>query len=184
MEDIRTAAYDSFEKNLREELIRLCSQNGMMAGTLLRSDDIDAKWDEFARECMIDAVHNFNEYPDVALAWAAYLGMAVACHWDENWRAHHSDTYVSYYGPRGYDDMDEHIVRDILGLPLDSAEALRLSHTLSSCAALTQTLIRREGFESQSVEAYYVLIRCVKVMFQIGESLELHALGYKFTALN
>lgn len=51
---------------------------------------------------------------------------------------------------------------------------------LSRCAALVLTLIRREGFESQSVEAYYVLIRSVKVMYQIGASMELFSLGYQY----
>ena len=180
MDDIRTATYDAFEERLRTELISLCSQDGEMEGTLLRSDDIDAKWDEFARDYMIDAVHEFNNYPEVTLAWAAYLGMAVTRHWDENWRKHRSDAYVSYYGVRGYDDMDEHIIRDVLGYALDSQKAVALNSLTSRCAALVLTLIRREGFESQSVEAYYVLIRCVKVMYQIGESVELHRLGYKF----
>jgi hypothetical protein len=54
---------------------------------------------------------------------------------------------------------------------------------LSRCAALVLTLIRREGFESQSVEAYYVLIRSVKVMYQIGASIELFRLGYSFRPL-
>ncbi len=154
-----------------------------MNGQLLRSDDIDAKWDEFARDYMIDAVHEFNEYPEVALAWAGFLGMGVARHWDEDWRKHASDTYLSYYGRRGFDDMDDHIVRDVLGYALDSKEASEISSMLSRCAQLVLTLIRREGFESQSVEAYYVLIRSVKVMFQIGQSLELYRLGYSFQPL-
>lgn len=183
MTDDRTATYDAFEQKLRLELIKLCTQFGMMGGQLLRSDDIDAKWDEFGRECMIDAVHNFNDYPEVALAWPGYLGMAVARHWDENWHRHHANPYQYYYGTRGYDDMDEHIVRDVLGYALDSERAGAISDILAKCATLTLTLIRREGFESQSIEAYYILIRCVKVMFQIGESMELHLLGYKFTQI-
>lgn len=183
MDDSRTATYDAFEANLRRELIKLCTEFEMMNGQLLRSDDIDGKWDEFARDYMIDAVHEFNEYPEVSLAWAAYLGMGVARHWDEDWRKHSSDTYASYYGPRGFDDMDEHVTLQVLGYALDSAEAKAIGSMLSRCAQLTLTLIRREGFESQSVEAYYVLIRCVKVMFQIGQSLELYRLGYSFQPL-
>ena len=183
MEDNRTATYDRFEAALRRELIKLCTEFEMMNGQLLRSDDIDAKWDEFARDYMIDAVHEFNEYPEVALAWAAYLGMGVARHWDEDWRRHASDKYISYYGPRGFDDMDDHIIRDVLGYAPDSKEASDIGLMLSRCAQLVLTLIRREGFESQSVEAYYVLIRSVKVMFQIGQSLELYRLGYSFQPL-
>lgn len=183
MDEKRTATYDAFEEKLRTELIKLCTESGMMDRVLLRSDDIDEKWNEFARSYMIDAVHEFNEYPEVTMAWAGYLGMAVARHWDISWMEYKHFRYEDYYGPRGYDDMDEHIIRDVLGYALDSAEAIRINGAMSRCATLALTLIRHEGFESQSIEAYYVLIRCVKVMFQIGASVELFRLGYKFEKL-
>lgn len=176
--------YDIFEEKLRKELLKLCSQLGMLSEPiLLQSEDIDGKWNEFGRDYMIDAVHEFNSYPEVTMAWAAYLGMGVACHWDSNWGAYHKYKYSDYYGARAYDDMDEHIVRDILGYALGSKEAVDIAATLSSCAQATLNLIRHEGFESGSVEAYYVLIRCVKVMYQIGACLELHRLGYKMEIL-
>lgn len=177
------ARFDAFEDRLCSELVKLCTEKGMMSGQLLHSDDIDGKWGEFARDYMADAVHNYNEYPDVALAWAAYLGMGIAHHWDQNWLANAGNTYSSYFGSRGYDDMDEHIVRDIMGIPLDSDEAAKIAETLSSCSSLIQTLIRHEGFESQSVEAYYALVSSVKVMFRIGESLALSRLGYSLQPL-
>lgn len=181
--DDRQIIYDRFEDKLRKELIKLSTEFGMLNGRLLQSDDIDAKWDEFGRDYMIDAVHEFNNYPEVTMAWSAYLGMAVACHWDENWRKYYKNKYQDYYGPRGYDDMDEYIVRSILGYALDSKEAVEISNVLSACAQCTLNLIRHEGFESQSVEAYYVLIRSVKVMFQIGQAIELHRLGYHLEAM-
>lgn len=180
MDEKRTAIYDKFEDNLRTELVKLCTEFGMMDRILLGSEDIDGKWNEFGRDYMIDAVREFNEYPEVVLAWAGYLGMAVASRWDGNWPAHKNDKYTDYYGPRGYDDMDEHITRDILGYALDSEKAQAIGGALGKCATLALSLIRHEGFESQSIEAYYVLIRCVKVMFQIGASIELFRLGYKF----
>ena len=183
MEDDRTAIYDAFEAKLRKELIKLCTEYEMMNGRLLHSDDIDAKWDEFGRDYMIDAVHEFNSYPEVALAWSACLGMGVARQGDEAWRTHASDTYQSYYGRRGFDDMDDHILRDVLGYALDSDQAKAVSSMLSRCATMVLTLIRHEGFESQSIEAYYVLIRSVKVMYQIGASVELYRLGYSFQPL-
>ena len=93
MDEKRTAIYDKFEENLRNELVKLCTEFGMMDRVLLSSEDIDGKWDEFGRDCMIDAVREFNEYPEVVLAWAGYLGMAVACRWGGNWQAHKNDRY-------------------------------------------------------------------------------------------
>ena len=79
--------------------------------------------------------------------------------------------------------MDDHILLNVLGYAPGSDKAKAVGSMLSRCAQLVLTLIRREGFESQSVEAYYVLIRSVKVMFQIGQSLELYSLGYSFRPL-
>jgi len=183
MEEKKIEIYDAFEQKLLTELCKLCRERGKMGDRLLNSDDIDAKWDEFGRDCMIDSVHEFNQYPEVTLAWAAYLGMGIAKHWDENWRKNHKNTYNSYYGVRGYDDMDEHIVRDILGYGLDSPKAKEIEGLLSECAIMVLNLIRHEGFESQSVEAYYILIRSVKTMFRIGQSIELFSLGYRLESI-
>ena len=79
--------------------------------------------------------------------------------------------------------MDEHVLLSVLGYALDSEQAKAVNAMFSRCAQLVLTLIRREGFESQSVEAYYVLIRSTKVMFQIGQSIELFRLGYSFQPL-
>ena len=42
---------------------------------------------------------------------------------NEDWEYYAQASYQSYYGEQGFDDMDEHIVRDLLQLPLDSKEA-------------------------------------------------------------
>ena len=41
MDEKRTATYDAFEEKLRTELIKLCTESGMMDRVLLRTDDID-----------------------------------------------------------------------------------------------------------------------------------------------
>ena len=67
-----------FENKLQEALLRLCTSYHMLDGTLLASDDIDLHWKKLAPEYMADAVPQVREYPTVSVAWAAYLGMAVA----------------------------------------------------------------------------------------------------------
>ena len=42
------------------------------------------------------------------------------------------------------------------------------------------TFIRREGIEHQTVKAFHIYARTVKVMFKIGAALQLRRLGYKF----
>ena len=175
---------ENFESRITDELLRLCKQYAVLDGTLLATDDIDARWNVLAPEYMADAVPNIADYPTVAIAWAAYLGMAVACQWDGDWASHRNDEYKSYYGEQGFDDMDEHIVRDIIGFHLESQEAKKIEEMMRRLGETALTLIRRERIEPQSPMAFHVYARVVKVMFKIGAAIELKRLGYKFEQVN
>ena len=175
---------ENFESRITEELLRLCKQYGILDGTLLATDDIDSRWNELAPEYMADAVPNIADYPTVAIAWAGYIGMAVAHQWDGNWADHCKDEYKSYYGGQGFDDMDEHIVRDVIGFHLESKEARNIEDMMRRLGETALTLIRRERIEPQSPMAFHVYARVVKVMFKIGAAIELKRLGYKFEQVN
>lgn len=174
---------DLFQGRLEDDLLKLCTSLGVLDGGWLMTPDLEEKWKEVAPEYMADAVKEINSYPEVALAWAGYLGMGYAALWDKNWRKHSRDGYSKMLGSRGFDDMDEHIVRDILGHPLDSFEAMKLSGVLQSCAQSAIGLIRKESVEAQTSTAFYILARCVQVMFCVGVSVQLHKLGYKYERL-
>jgi hypothetical protein len=170
---------DRFEKVLEDGLLKVCSGEGLVDAELLRSPDVDAKWEDYIKDYVADAVENINEFPEAAIAWAAFLGMGVAYNWDLNWRLHHKDAYSDYYGSRGWDDMDEHILRDVLGLPLDGPEAKKISDTLLSCALAVLGLLQHEGVETQTARGFYLLARSYTVLYRIGAAIELHRLGYK-----
>lgn len=169
-----------FEEKIQGELLRICASQGMLDGTLLATDDVTGHWDVLAPEYVADAVGQIADYPTVSVAWAAYLGLAVAHGWDTNWEACLRTSYKGYYGEQGFDDMDEHIVQHVLGLSLDSKEALALEAVIRSCAQAAVTLIRREQIEPQSPMAFHVFARTVKVMYRVGAALELKRLGYRF----
>ena len=172
---------ERFEEKLQGELLRLCASYGMLEGTLLSTDDINDLWhDTLAPEYVADAVTQIQDYPTVSVAWAAYLGMAVAHGWDKDWEKCKTAEYKSYYGNDGFDDMDEHIIRDIIGLPLDSDEAKNIEMMIRRMAQTTVNLIRHEQIEPQSPMAFHVFARAVKVMFRMGAALQLKRLGYKF----
>lgn len=133
-----------------------------------------------APEYVADAVEQIRDYPVVSVAWAAYLGLGVAFCWDEDWEASAQASYQSYYGEQGFDDMDEHIVRDLLGLSLDGEEARRLEDIIRRCGQTTVGLIRHEQIEPQSPLAFHVFARACRTMFRIGVAIELKRLGYKF----
>lgn len=184
-EDMEEIEYfDNYEQKLLEETLKMCTSFGMLDGTLLSSEDIDGKWKEFAPEYIAEALPDVNTYPEVAIAWAGYLGMAVAKHWDTDWGRHHADKYESFHGSRGFDNMDDHIMADILGYSLDSTEAQQLTNMMRCCAQTAITFIQHEQIESQTTKAFHIFARTVKVQFRIGAALILKKAGYRFQKVN
>lgn len=172
--------FETYEENLLQEMLRVCTSLGMLDGELLNSEDIDLKWKEWAPEYIAESLPEVNSYPEFAIGCAGYAGMAVAQWWDTDWGRNHSMKYESLHGPRGFDDMDEHIVQNILGLSLDSVEAKQIVNILLCCAQKAVDMIRHEQIEHQTVKAFHIFARTVKVMFRIGAALQLKRLGYKF----
>ena len=172
--------YETYEENLLREMLRMCTSLGMLDGDLLRSDDIDQKWKEWAPEYIAEALPEVNQYPEFAIACAGYAGMAAAQWWDEDWGRHHGAKYETLHGPRGFDDMDEFIVRNILGLALDSTDAKQIMNILLCCAQKATTFIQHEHIEAQTVKAFHIFARTVQVMYRIDAALQLKRLGYKF----
>ena len=172
--------YDVYEENLQREILKMCTSLGMLEGELLSSEDIDQKWKEWASDYIAEALQEVNSYPEFAIACAGYAGMAVAQWWDQDWGRHHSARYESLHGARGFDDMDEYIVQNILKLSLDSPDAKQIMNILLCCAQKASTFIQHEHIESQTVKAFHIFARTVKVMFRTGAALQLRRLGYKF----
>jgi hypothetical protein len=172
--------FETYEENLLQEMLRVCTSLGMLDGELLNSEDIDLKWKEWAPEYIAESLPEVNSYPEFAIGCAGYAGMAVAQWWDTDWGRNHSMKYESLHGPRGFDDMDEHIVQNILGLSLDSVEAKQIVNILLCCAQKAVDMIRHEQIEHQTVKAFHIFARTVKVMFRIGAAMQLKRLGYKF----
>lgn len=174
---------DKFETSLQDTLLRMCTNNGMLSGTLLESADIEQRWHDLAPEYMVDAVKEIAQYPTVALAWASYLGMAMANGWHIDWEKCSKMTYPEFYGPRGFDDMDDHIIFDILCLTPNSVEANRLKDAIRVAAEHTLSQIHHSGIEPQSIMAFHTFARACKVLFRIGAAIELNRLGYEYKAV-
>ena len=175
-----TQYYDTYEANLMQEMLKMCASLGMLDKELLASEDIDHKWKEWAPEYIAEALPEVNTYPEFAIACAGYAGMAVAQWWDTDWGRNHGTPYEALHGPRGFDDMDEHIVQKILGLSLDSVEAKQIMNILLCCAQKATTFIQHEHIEHQTVKAFHIFARTVRVMYKTGAALQLKRLGYKF----
>ncbi len=172
-----------FQERLEKEMLRICTDAGMLEGILLRSEDIDQKWKELAPEYIADGVKEIAAYPTVSIAWAGYIGMAVACWWNRDWKRLKDQPYSVLLGPNGFDDMDDHILKDILGLLPEGKQAQQITAVMQSCAQTAVTFIRQEQIEPQSKRAFYVYARTVQVMFSIGAAVELCRLGYEMKKL-
>ena len=175
--------YTMFQERLEKEMLRICTDAGMLEGILLRSEDIDQKWKELAPEYIADGVKEIATYPTVSIAWAGYIGMAVACWWNRDWKRLKDQPYSVLLGPNGFDDMDDHILKDILGLLPEGKQAQQITAVMQSCAQTAVTFIRQEQIEPQSKRAFYVYARAVQVMFSIGAAVELCRLGYEMKKL-
>lgn len=178
---------DIFQDTLEQGLIKICkscsviTDDTLVENRLFLSSDIEDRWTSMMKEYIADAVENFNDYPDAAIGFASFLGMAVASQWDSDWETHSNDPYRSYYGSRGFDNMDDHILLEVLGL--EDKDASYIGTLMISCASAVQTLIRRENIETQTELGFYALARAYTTMFRIGAAVELARLGYKKTAI-
>ncbi|MFI3268505.1 MAG: hypothetical protein R3Y51_07315 [Rikenellaceae bacterium] len=175
--------FESFEQNLTESLVEYCISVGAINSILIDVEELDEKWTEIAPEYMVDAIPNFNDYPTVAIAWAGYVGVAMAYIWDTDWSKYSevNNIYKMISEPRTFDAMDEYIVEDILGLSLEDESAQKLENTLRSCAQMANSMMRKEGIQPMSSEAFHVYAHTVKVFYKLGITIELNRLGYEYT---
>lgn len=176
--------YSMFQDRLERELLKICTERGMLEGMLLQSQDLDDKWHDFAPEYMAQGIKEIAAYPTVSVAWAAYIGMAVACWWNRDWARLKDQPYSVLQGQHGFDDMDDHIMQDILGLLPGSIETAGIVATLQACAESAVAMIRQEHIEPQSPRAFYIYARATHAMFRIGAALELYRLGYEMRKLS
>lgn len=179
---INNKQLQNFQEKLKEILVNQCSSKGFLDGTLLEIEELDQKWDEMAPQYMVDAVPLVNDYPAVAIAWAAYLGMGLASIWDGAWDEYcnRQELYALIRDPRGFDAMDEYVMEELLGSKIDSEHSKQFEDLLRGCAHTAMTMIRNERIEPQSTDAFYIFAYTVKLFFKLGVAMELKELGYEY----
>ena len=186
MEEKDLAFLNSCTEKLSDTLVKQCTVDGVLDGKMLMVEELNEKWRTSAPEYMVDAVPQIAEYPSAAIAWACYVGMGAAVLWDKSWGEYKDteDWYSIMAKPRGFDCLDEYVIECLVGYKLDSEENQKLEAVIRKCANTAQTMIRKEGIEPQSVMAFHLFARVVKVFFELGVSLELKHRGYKYVKVN
>ena len=166
---------ETLEQRIKEAILLPASELG---GQFMLVDDITDQWERLQQEYIADAVTQIADYPEVSVAWAAYLGLAVAEGWERDWELLQQTPYTAFYGQQGFDDMDDNILMNHLGLALDSPEAQKYVSLFRTCARIATTSIRREQIPPQSPLAYHCFVSVCKLMFCLGASIRLKHLGY------
>jgi len=172
--------YDRYEAELFTKLFNALFSRQCLPEKFPESEDINARWEDISPDFVQDAVKEYNGYPLATLAWSAYIGAAVAKWWDNDWSKNRLRGYQSLQGPNGFDDLDEHILQNILGYPLSSKEAEYLHSVFNFCASEAQSFLTHYHIEAGTVDAFYTFVRTLRVMYRMGAAIQLKNLGYSF----
>lgn len=175
---------ENYELKLYEILMQKARQYQLLDEHLLQSNDLNAVWNKIAPHYLADAIPQIAEYPSVAFAWAAYVGMACAAFWDEDWQhyTHIDNLYTYLRDKRGFDYMDEYISEEVLKLSQTDTE--KTENLLRTCAHTATDQIRKENLEPQSEVAFHAFARSTRAFFRLGASIELKKRGYKYSKIN
>ena len=170
----------NFEKGLAEQLTKYLSDKRLIGGYTFEVEELAEMWHRCAPDYMADAVPQIADYPLAAIAWAAYFGAGAAVLWDKQKIAENENTYLRLRDARGFDEMDEYVAYLMLDAGIKQDEIDRVEEALRGAAISAETAIRKEGIEPQSVMAFHVFARVVKIFFVLGMSVALHLMGYKY----
>lgn len=172
----------SFEERVLKNIVEICTEFKLLDGRSMYVEELDEKWKDIAPEYFADAVPQIKDYPEVSLIWAAYTGMGMAAVWDKDWSRYkeHENLYREFEKVRGFDYMDEYICEILLGIDLKSKDFKLQENVLRKCAMSSLDIIRHEGFEPQTVEAFHIYSRVAHAFYITGISLALKRMGYRY----
>lgn len=175
---------DKFEEKVRERLTSYLQNKGALDSIVPECPDVEEKWPLVARAYLPDGAREFQNYPVVSLGWMMLIGMSMAYYWDTDWEKHHvrDNYYQELRDMKGYDNMDEAVVEDLLGYRGESAE--KVTALVADCAACVLNLINHEHVEPGTEAALGCYIAALHALYSAGMAMELNALGYHMTPLN
>lgn len=177
---------EKFEDRLKKILLQYLRQENVVGERFPICPDVEDKWQELLQAYLPDGVREFNEYPMVSLGWVMFIGIAMAKFWDEDWEVYGALNTLSLYeglrNKRGFDEMDEYILEDVL--KLDEEGCKKMTEMVAECASITNTLLRKENVEPGTKEALQAYLDSLHQMYLMGMAVQLNAMGYKMLGLN
>lgn len=177
---------EDYGNKLKTILLQYLRQENVVGERFPICPDVEDKWNAMLHAYLPDGVREFNEYPMVSLGWTMFLGMALAKFWDEDWEIYGALNTLSLYegirDKRGFDEMDEYILEDIL--KLDEEGCKKMTDIVAECASITNTVLRKESIEPGTKEALEAYMESLHQMYLMGMAVQLNAMGYKMLGLN
>ncbi len=175
---------ENFGDKLKVILLQYLRQEGVVGERFPVCQDVEDKWQEIAQAYMPDGVREFNEYPMVSLGWVMFVGMAMAKYWDLDWEkyADKDDIYETLREQRGYDEMDEYILEEVLCF--DEEKCKKVTDIVAECACITNTFLRNQNIEHGTRAAVEAYIECLHQLYLMGMAIQLNEMGYKMLGLN
>jgi hypothetical protein len=175
---------ENFASTLLNDLHRYLVGRGAVDERLPECPDVEAKWIPIAEAYLPDGAREFNLYPVASLGWMMFIGMAIAKYWDTDWEKYAAidDLYTPMRDKRGFDNLDEYILDEVLDLHGDDAEALQ--ELVGDCAERAKRALFSQDIEPGTADAFKGYVSCLQCMYQLGMAAQLKAMGYRMVASN
>ncbi|MBR4830008.1 MAG: hypothetical protein IKZ92_09460 [Muribaculaceae bacterium] len=169
---------EKFAADLLEDLHCYLVQRDKVDERLPECPDVEEKWPAIAEAYLPDGVREFANYPVASLGWMMFVAMAVAKYWDVDWvrYADVQDLYTPLRDKRGYDNLDEYIMDEVLDLHGDAAESMQ--ELVGDCAERVKRTLFALDVEPGTADAFRAYVACLQVMYQMGMAVQLKAMGY------
>lgn len=175
---------ENFGDKLKVLLLQYLRQEGVVGERFPICQDVEDKWQNILTAYMPDGVREYNEYPMVSLGWIMFVGMAMAKYWDLDWEkyADKDDIYETLRKQRGFDEMDEYILGEVL--EFDEEKCKKITDIVAECACITNTFLRNQNIEPGTKAAVEAYLECLHQMYLMGMAVQLNDMGYKMLGLN
>ncbi len=169
---------EDFAATLLTDLHRYLIRREAVDERLPECPDVEAKWPAIAEAYLPDGAREFANYPVASLGWMMFVAMAVTKFWDEDWEKYSQveNLYLMLRDKRGYDNLDEYILDEVLDLHGDAAEQMQT--LVGDCAERVKRALYHQDIEPGTADAFKAYVACLQVMYQAGIAVQLKSMGY------
>ena len=174
---------EDFAVRLLDNMHHYLVERGVVDGHLPECTDVETKWPAIAEAYLPDGAREFASYPIASLGWMMFIGMAIAKYWDSDWEKYSAadDLYTPMRDKRGFDNLDEYIMDEVLDVHGDAAEDLQ--NLVGDSAERVKHELFALDVEPGTIEAFKAYVVCLQVMYRMGMAVQLKTMGYHMTKL-